>query len=239
MLLPALAKAKAKAHAISCVNNLKQLAIISELYAGDNNERIASNGQGDSGAGPTWVAGSFESTPLDNTNWFLLTDPKHSLFGPYLKTTQVYRCPADRSTVLVNGRKQPVVRSYGMNAQVAWEGTPYRENPSSAHRLYKKTTDVTDPSPSELFVFAEIHPESICRPFFGLHLTRPSFYHVPGNYHGKSATISFADSHVESHRWLNPRTYDPPKSLDWHGHDYSSPNNPDLLWIQQHATAKR
>jgi prepilin-type N-terminal cleavage/methylation domain-containing protein len=34
LLLPALSKAKSKAQAIVCMNNLKQLGIISELYAG-------------------------------------------------------------------------------------------------------------------------------------------------------------------------------------------------------------
>jgi prepilin-type N-terminal cleavage/methylation domain-containing protein/prepilin-type processing-associated H-X9-DG protein len=239
MLLPALAKAKAKAQSISCVNNLKQLAVIGELYAGDNYERIVSNGQGDSGSGPTWVAGSFESSPVDNTNWFLLTDPKHSLFGPYLKTVQIYRCPGDRSTVLLNGRKQPVVRSYGMNSHIGWEGAVYRGNPDPAYRQFKKTTDVSDPSPSDLFVFAEIHNESICRPFFGMHMTTEAFYHIPANYHGRNGTISFADGHVESHRWLDARTYDPPKNLGWHDHNYASPRNPDLRWLQQHATSKR
>ncbi len=239
MLLPALAKAKAKAQSISCVNNLKQLAVIAELYAGDNDERIVANGQGDAGSGPTWVAGSFESDPGENTNWFLLTDPRRSLFGPYLKTTDIYRCPADRSTVLIGGKKQRVVRSYGMNSHVGWEGATYRENPNAAYRVFKKTTEVNDPSPSDLFIFAEIHSESICRPFFGMYLTRSSFYHLPAIYHGRNATISFADSHVESHRWLDPRTYNPPKNLGWHDHNYPSPNNADLRWLQQHATSKR
>ena len=38
MLLPALSKAREKARAISCVNNLKQLALGNVLYAGDNDD---------------------------------------------------------------------------------------------------------------------------------------------------------------------------------------------------------
>jgi prepilin-type N-terminal cleavage/methylation domain-containing protein len=238
MLLPALARAKGKALSIACVNNTKQLSIIWTLYAGDNNERLVSNGRGDQANIPTWVAGSFESDVEDNTNAFLLTDPKYSLFGPYLKSTDIYRCPADKSTVTVGGRRQRVVRSYGMNSHVGWEGEVYRENPANNYRRYKRSTDFIEPGPTETFVFAEIHSESICRPFFGVIIPRPAFYHVPANYHQKSTTFSMADGHIESHRWVDHRTYNPPANLNWHDHNYMVVRSPDVLWLQQHATSR-
>jgi len=239
MLLPALSKAKGKAHAISCVNNLKQLMIIWEMYAGDNSDRLVSNGQGDD-QHPTWVAGSFEGSPTDNTNAFLLADPKQSLFGSYLKTTEIYRCPADRTMEVVNGRKQRVVRSYGMNSHVGWDqAAAYRNNPSSGFRVFRRSTHFVDPGPSQTFVLGEIHSKSICRPFFGVIMTSPAWYHVPANYHGQSSVFSYADGHVASQRWSDASTYTPPETIDWHGHNYGVRGGRDIVWFQEHATSRQ
>jgi prepilin-type N-terminal cleavage/methylation domain-containing protein/prepilin-type processing-associated H-X9-DG protein len=73
MLLPALAKAKVRAQGISCINNMKQLALASVLYASDNNDYVPHNGvvnprtsllygfipAGGADPGPNWVYGSF------------------------------------------------------------------------------------------------------------------------------------------------------------------------------------
>src|SRR5688572_32580771 len=44
MLLPALSKAKTKAHGISCMNNLKQLQLGWFMYSGDHNDKIVRTG---------------------------------------------------------------------------------------------------------------------------------------------------------------------------------------------------
>ena len=41
MLLPALAKAKAKAHGISCMNNNKQMMLAWRFFAEDNEDRLS------------------------------------------------------------------------------------------------------------------------------------------------------------------------------------------------------
>ncbi len=240
MLLPALSKAKGKAKAIQCANNLKQLSVIWVLYSGDNREVLVVNGSGTDAKAPlTWVGGSFESSMADNTNLFKLIDPRYSLFGPYLKSSEIYRCPSDKGTVQIGGKNLPVVRSYGMNSHVGWEGDRYRDNPySDQYNVYKRSTDINMPGPADLFVFSEIHSDSICRPFFGLRLNRSAFYHLPANNHKPSSTFAFADSHVEIHKWTDPRTTNPAKTTDFHGHDIASPNNRDVAWLQQRATAK-
>lgn len=44
LLLPALAKAKAKAHAITCLGNLKQWGLATQMYTGDNRDFLPYDG---------------------------------------------------------------------------------------------------------------------------------------------------------------------------------------------------
>ncbi|MGC3956570.1 MAG: prepilin-type N-terminal cleavage/methylation domain-containing protein [Verrucomicrobiota bacterium] len=104
MLLPALAKAKAKAQGIACVNNLKQLTLGWGMYAGDaddnivpctdnplvNNEFASKN----YGSRNQWCMGSMDAQP-GWTNKTLIMD---SLLYPYVNNVAVYRCPADTSS---------------------------------------------------------------------------------------------------------------------------------------------
>jgi prepilin-type N-terminal cleavage/methylation domain-containing protein len=238
LLLPALAKAKAKATAISCASNLKQLAVAWTMYTGDNNDNFAVNNDSDDTVYPIpWVKGSFEGTPTDQTNINLLLEPRYSLIGPYLKSAGVFRCPSDTKLEQLGNQKVTANRSYGLNSFVGWRGDVYRDNPPTGYRVYLRSGDVADLGPSDLWTFSEIHHDSICRPFYGMIMRTPAFYHVPANYHKPSSTFAFVDAHVEVHKWKDSRTYRPPAGLDWHGaHNYPVANSPDVVWLQQHAS---
>src|SRR5260221_5893954 len=85
MLLPALSRAKSKTQAISCMNNGHQILIGWLMYADDHNNRVATSFE--------WVGGQLNySGSTDNTNLDILNQ---RMLAPYLKSTAVYRSPAD------------------------------------------------------------------------------------------------------------------------------------------------
>ena len=112
MLLPALAKAKGKALGISCMSNNKQVALGWLMYATDNDGYLAGS-LGDARQGKIRVPGHLDfSSRKDNVDTSLLLDPKRgALLGKYLQNAEVFKCPADKSTVRVGRETLPRIRS--------------------------------------------------------------------------------------------------------------------------------
>src|SRR5690348_8006352 len=83
LLLPALAKAKAKAQGIQCMNNTKQLVLAWHLYAGDNQDVLVPNETG--GGQVDWISGGldFLTSNSNNTNLANLLDPNLAKLAPY------------------------------------------------------------------------------------------------------------------------------------------------------------
>jgi prepilin-type processing-associated H-X9-DG protein len=106
-------------------------------------------------------------------------------------------------------------------------------------RLYMKSSDMVQDSPVNRFVFMDVNPASICTPAFGVDMTLNTFIHYPSYLHNGLGVVAFADSHVESHKWLDPRTkIGIPAGQKFIPHTDPSPDNVDLLWIAQHTTSR-
>jgi prepilin-type N-terminal cleavage/methylation domain-containing protein/prepilin-type processing-associated H-X9-DG protein len=231
LLLPALAKAKAKALEVQCLNNVKQLALAAHLYSTDNDDLWPANGQADqninlarppAGYRPrVWAEGREGTNLNDEEQARGMVSERVSLIARYMKTRESFRCPADKQIIRQNGKSFPRPRAFGMNVFVGW--TPdeitdptYHGEPNALTRVFKRTSDVT--RPGGIFVFGELHPYSICQPQFGTH---PRFdsqgnhtganlvYHVPGNQHGRKTTFAFTDGHAEAHKWANSKMNNP------------------------------
>jgi prepilin-type N-terminal cleavage/methylation domain-containing protein len=98
LLLPALAKAKAKAVRINCASNLKQVGIAYRVWEGDNGDHYPQTLAGNSTVFPT--VGTPLYTALPATSGSLA----QNMWGVYqamsneLNNTKVIVCPSDSST---------------------------------------------------------------------------------------------------------------------------------------------
>ena len=242
LLLPALAKAKTKAQGILCMSNLKQIALAWHMYAQDNNDRLAINGTASDT--PGWVAGwlDFTSAP-DNTNTVKLLDPRYAKLGPYLQSAAVYKCPADQSKVRIGGKTYSRVRSMAMSTMVACdEGRSW--GPSPPYMLYFKLSDFSITGPGGVFVFIDEHPDSLNNGAFGVMMSSPQLpqlariFDFPASFHNDACGLSFADGHAEIHKWIDPRTKPKPKYANTLALGVASPNNQDMIWLSDRASAK-
>jgi len=238
LLLPALAKAKQQARRVQCIGNQKQLAATWLMYVADNGDWLPANGQNDPPdvSRKLWVQGAFFLAEA-NTNRSYLLDPRFALFANYLKTTRVYVCPTDRPEVTVNGRKHDKIRSYALNAYVGWNGQ-WENRLSSTHKVFTKHSHLVSPQPAGIFLFQDVHPNSICWPYFGVQMVTDTFFNFPGSSHNRAAVISFADGHTETHKWVDARTVTA-FAADYHRHNEPSPANQDLVWLRERTTVRR
>ena len=235
LLLPALSKSKAKAQGIACVNNIKQLTTGWFLYSDEENDRFVNNhGRDETRAKRQSWANNVEDwgNSDDNTNFVLLTEAK---LGSYLgKSAAVFKCPADKTSA-ANG---PRIRSLSMNSLVGDPGVLTNQyNP--AYVQFFKSADLINPP--NIFVFLDEHPDTINDGFFMNRLDEPMWGNLPASYHNGATSLSFADGHTETHRWMvtGPGgTIRPPLKGGVGGTFAASPST-DFDWLKERSSLRK
>src|SRR6266567_5316918 len=251
LLLPALAKAKAKAQGIMCLNNGKQMGLAWLLYVDDNSDKLAGNLDGGTGAplpinsNYTWAVGWLDfaggTSGADTNISYLL----NSQLGKYSQSPGIYKCPADKS--LSMGKKgKPRVRSVSMNsyvgARTVEEQTrsvkllPDSNAYTAKYWQFRKYSEMLNPGPSKTWVFLDEHPQGINDGWFAVDMggydpSNPRAYTMvdfPASFHNRACGFTFADSHSEIHKWrLNQTCWPENKPLQL---GQASPNSPDVAW---------
>lgn len=243
MLLPALSKAKTKAHGVQCLNNLKQLTLGWILYAEEHEDHLVWNDMEDRQSG--WVRGIIDYNPNNthNTNINYLRDPQYAKLWPYTQATGIYKCPADRSRVVIRGQPHPRVRSLSlsqaMNSRNDWLSFLTQQ----PYRVFRKLTDINPMGHSQAFVFIDEHPDGINFGDFavamndGVAPTRIHIIDYPASTHNGAGGLSFADGHAEIKKWLDPRTRPPiqNKSMQL---VVPSPRNVDMIYLSQRSSIR-
>ena len=164
LLLPRLVKAKLKAQGVQCMNNHRQLCLAWRMYSDDNDDQLLYA----SGVWPytahdpdVWVSGWMNFDPNNRSNWDVAQDIEQSPLWPYCgHSAAIWKCPADYSSVVVNGEEKPRVRSMSMNLWLGgFKGVDYGlsgdTNPfargGGTWRVYLKMGELINPGPSEIF----------------------------------------------------------------------------------------
>ncbi len=254
MLLPALARAKAKAQTVICLNNTRQFALAWHQYASDSDDRLVNNFKGEA-LGPEIANRTYRSWVNNSMGWS--ADPnvanpdllKVGIFAPYVANNiGIYKCPADSylSSVQRNAGFNQRTRSITMNAFMGpcssdpadlWARG--RNDKAPDYRQWLKLTTIEQPS--QRMVTIEEHADSINDGWF---LNGPDWTgatqwgDAPAAYHGGTTSLTFADAHAEMHHWKSAATvfkvttgnYAPPK-LDAGG-------KADYQWLMERYALK-
>ncbi len=226
MLLPALSKAKDKAHSISCLSNTKQLQLCWILYTVDYEGKLVTNFLG---SPHSWIDGT--RTIRGNSVTASMTDEnliRNGLLFQYNSSLGIYQCPTDRRWPLDASPFVRRNRSYSIqgrhNSNVDWvQGRDYPD--------YRKISDIRWPGPSENMVFVDENPYTIDDGYFAIRVgnrTTPGHWqNAPAARHGDSGVFSFADGHSETLKFVEPTTPDIDRL------DYYSPRGDDDVDLQR------
>jgi prepilin-type N-terminal cleavage/methylation domain-containing protein/prepilin-type processing-associated H-X9-DG protein len=210
LLLPSLSRAKARAQALNCMSNLKQLQNAWHMYVNDNQDAIPGNNW-ESEAGTNgmargnlnWMTGWLDprqSDDSDNTNSALLVDSRWASLASYTKSAKSYRCTASEITAKEGGNYYPVVRTISMSGWMGYNSTLWNQG----YRLFRKATDLIGLSSSDALVFIDERDDSIDDGYFAIDMELNRLCNFPAGYHNGARVVTFADGHAEIHRWRSP-----------------------------------
>lgn len=243
LMLPALNRTKGWAQGARCASNIRQLVLAWSMYCDENNGQLPCNSDGQDGMGvfTNWVAGTM-SQATDATNSWLLIDSQHSSLARYVTSAGTYKCPGDQSIY---------VRSVSMNCRlnpIRIHGTPaFTDGGNARYETFRRSQEIT--RPDLIFVILDERRDSINDGYFGIDMgntgtrdgtgTSNPYWIIdyPASYHNGSARVSFADGHVETHRWLETTTLVPLGRA--HPGSHTTTTDRDVKWLQEHCTYLR
>lgn len=215
MLLPALAKAKAKAGWTRCINNNKQLGLGMAMYLNDNNNIF-----------PGCASRNTFGFQRDDWIWWRTSQPMYPVqnspivapLGSGLTSSNIFRCPLDRDDSYRNSpaytgppgsNPGPYYYSYSMTSYDLTNGqcvgmTSIRDAAGIWHAF--KSTNINKPA-SKIMIVEEqssLKPGEVSDPTG--EIINDGRWVATGDdrltsRHGKKGDVIWADSHVSGVNW--------------------------------------
>jgi prepilin-type N-terminal cleavage/methylation domain-containing protein/prepilin-type processing-associated H-X9-DG protein len=213
LLLPALSRAKAKAFAISCLSNNKQLVTAYILYANDaGGVLLPTFYMGPSGWMELWAGGYWTGPdPAISASMNVLQAKAAYEKGmvasplyPYCRNTEAYHCPGDARTKNRKPGSGWAYDSYSKSDTISG-GIMAATGNQPDQKPFIKDTQILWPTMTMTFI-EEADSRSYNMGTWGLFTSPPGWVDPFAVFHGDNSSISFADGHSESHRWLEAST---------------------------------
>jgi prepilin-type processing-associated H-X9-DG protein len=173
----------------------------------------------------------------DSTNTLKMVPGGYGSIGSYTRSPGIYKCPTDKSWIKISATRYSRVRSVSMNEHM--NSMVLGDN--ICWRVFRKMTDIIDPPTDRAWVFMDEHEDTISSGYFDLALwdltppLKPHYwFKLPGSRHAGGATLSFADGHVETKKWLDSRTKQP---VERKRYIPVLEENPDAAWLAERSTS--
>jgi prepilin-type N-terminal cleavage/methylation domain-containing protein/prepilin-type processing-associated H-X9-DG protein len=249
MLLPALGKAKAKAHAVACMNNTKQLMLATTMYAGDNEDKFPGM-KHDAGILPPndrlrpWCQGWLTWTTSEhNTNTVYLLDPRYASLATYFSNQKnIFKCPADNYLSTAQKALGWTGRARSVSGNAYNGSTPAQlgSGPTDpAYTINSKLSQMVNPGPSSTWMYLDEQGDSMNDPAF-FAPRRWQWLDLPAAYHGGAGCVAFVDGHSEIHKWQSS-VVGPGSRATTRTSGFTAPagvNDKDILWLRERTQRK-
>lgn len=191
MLLPALARGKAKATQTKCLNNQKQIGLAYLMYADDNQESFP-------------VQRDWHAAGGTNGTYSVFVAATNRLLNVYTQTYELWRCPNDKGDRLNSQNIVNCYRSYGNSYLPQWQHDSFRVRHVLGDVASARGSYEAQPIKTSELSLGPSH--KILQGDWPWHANRGnvdkrSIWH---NYKGKSRfNMLFGDGHVEFYLFPN------------------------------------
>jgi prepilin-type N-terminal cleavage/methylation domain-containing protein/prepilin-type processing-associated H-X9-DG protein len=233
ILLPALARARELGKRAVCMNGLKQLQLGWGLYCDGNTEKLPTGEvyvswnfpSGGTLGGPQlawceWPHPLHPGVPPNATTNYAnaysydcvktgqCSDSEiwhhaisEGVMWPYLKDYKIYRCPVGEKGEYLTYACVHSMRGWF----ISYANPDCYAGRGSVPRKLLLRTQIKRTSEHAIFIdMGRAQQGSACLPYDGR--GGLTYGNTPPARHGMGATLSFADGHVEYHKWSNPHT---------------------------------
>ncbi|MHC4742068.1 MAG: type II secretion system protein [Planctomycetota bacterium] len=220
ILLPALNRAREQGKRAVCLNNVHSLTLGWMMYCDENDERLPFADASDDG----WIKQipGFRTNPEKAPREDQLEALKGGTLFPYLKSTDIFRCPVAPKNEF---RTYSITHAMNGYAGESWGGG----------KIIKQRISFIHHASRIVFLDDFVRDWDAC---WMVYWKQPKWWNTTPVRHGYGNVFSFADGHSEWWKWKDRRTIDlavkcfdadTPEARSYPESD--QPDNPDLIRV--------